>query len=103
MGSYPLALLFSTYCRSLNKNTAPACGVADYEQTWEQFYDAANLRATYSFMQGAGAGYQGFTGRTGLGSAVAGLGLAPMGLLLRPKPLSSDETSESGAWSVGRL
>ena len=58
----------------MNKNTAPACGVADYEQTWEQFYDAANLRATYSFMQGAGyegagAGYQGFTGRAGLGSA----------------------------------
>ena len=63
----------------MNKNTAPACGVADYEQTWEQFYDAANLRATYSFMQGGGAGYegamyqgagyQGFTGRAGLGSA----------------------------------
>ena len=26
-----------------------------------------------------------------------------MGRLLRPKPLSWDETSEAGAWSVGRL
>jgi len=36
----------------LNKNTTPTCGINDYEETWENFYDAANLRDTYNFMSG---------------------------------------------------
>ena len=35
---------------SLNKNINPSCGVEDYQKTWDNFYDAANLRETYNFM-----------------------------------------------------
>lgn len=41
----------------------PSCGIDEYVQTWDEFYDAANLRATYSFMSGAPPSY--FSGRSG--------------------------------------
>ena len=48
----------------MNKDTTPSCGVEDYEKTWDQFYDAANLRATYSFMSSSSSSSY-FSGRSG--------------------------------------
>jgi len=50
---------------SLNKNPSPSCGVEDYQKTWDNYYDAANLRETYNFMaSGSQIGYH-FAGRQG--------------------------------------
>ena len=54
---------FDCYDVSLNKDTVPSCGIDDYVQTWDDFYDAANLRATYSFMSDSPTSY--FSGRSG--------------------------------------
>ena len=62
-------------CRIRNDvhNTSPSCGVSEFEQTWASFYEAANLRETYSFL-GPGTRPQhsslhsGYSGRSGLAS-----------------------------------
>ena len=50
-------------------NTSPSCGVSEFEQTWASFYEAANLRETYSFLgSGTRQQYSGYSGRSGLAS-----------------------------------
>ena len=34
----------------LNKDTTPTCGVDDFVKTWDEYYEAANLRETYKFL-----------------------------------------------------
>ena len=54
----------------VDKDTRPGCGVEDYVNTWNDFYDAANLKETYNFLspQSASASYgqASFAGRQGL-------------------------------------
>lgn len=50
---------------SLNKNINPSCGVEDYQKTWDNFYDAANLRETYNFMASGTQATYNFAGRQG--------------------------------------
>ena len=48
----------------VEKDTSPSCGVDDYVNTWNDFYDAANLKETYDFL--SSHGQSSFTGRQGL-------------------------------------
>ena len=54
----------------VDKDATPSCGVEDYVNTWNDFYDAANLKETYSFLspQSASSSYgqASFAGRQGL-------------------------------------
>merc|ERR1711892_1656793 len=34
----------------LDKDTSPSCGVDDFVKTWDEYYEAANLRETYRFL-----------------------------------------------------
>ena len=47
----------------VDKDTSPSCGVDDYVNTWNDFYDAANLKETYNFLS---YGQASFAGRQGL-------------------------------------
>merc|ERR1712106_862367 len=47
----------------LNKDTTPSCGVADFVKTWDEYYEAANLRETYKFLSSAS-----YSGRSSLPS-----------------------------------
>merc|ERR1711892_970868 len=50
----------------LNKDTTPSCGVADFVKTWDEYYEAANLRETYKFLLSAST--SSYSGRSSLPS-----------------------------------
>lgn len=66
----PLVLISDCLIFRVDKDTRPGCGVEDYVNTWNDFYDAANLKETYNFLspQSAPASYgqASFAGRQGL-------------------------------------
>ena len=67
-------MTFNHLIYRVEKDTSPSCGVDDYVNTWNDFYDAANLKETYSFLspspQPPSASYShgqaSFAGRQGL-------------------------------------
>ena len=98
----------------VDKDTTPSCGVEDYVNTWNDFYDAANLKETYNFLspQPASSSYGqlSFAGRQGLRE------ISPANLTNRAawspladdygidtiKPRSDSPTSTSSSGSVIR-
>ena len=98
----------------VDKDTTPSCGVEDYVNTWNDFYDAANLKETYNFLspQPASSSYgqASFAGRQGLRE------ISPANLTNRAawspladdygidtiKPRSDSPTSTSSSGSVIR-
>ena len=72
---------------SVEKDTSPSCGVDDYVNTWNDFYDAANLKETYNFL--SSHGQASFTGRQGLQE------ISPGNLTQRPSAWSPLELTDS--------
>ena len=74
----------------VDKDVSPSCGVEDYVNTWNDFYDAANLKETYNFLSpqssSASYGQASFAGRQGLRE------ISPANLTVRPawSPLADD-------------